>query len=143
MRISEAQISIMEETWIAERGKLRALLNSQAKLSIRQLAEQCGHSRTWVKKWKKRLKNSADDDLSALRSRSRQRHELPKTLDKRIENAILEIRDQPPADLNRIPGAPTILYYLNQREDLRAAGLALPQSTSTIWKVLKRNQRTE
>ena len=132
----------MEETWIAERGKLRALLNNQAKLSNSQLADQCGHSGTWVKKWKKRLKNSAADDLNALRSQSRKRHELPRPLDKRIETAILEIRDQPPADLNRVPGAPTILYYLNQREDLRADGLAIPKSTSTIWKVLKRNQRT-
>ncbi len=94
----------MEETWIAERGKLRGLLNSQVKLSICQLAAQCGHSRTWIKKWKKRLKNSPVDDLSALRSRSRRRHELPITLDKRIESAILEIRDQPPVDLNRVPG---------------------------------------
>jgi len=132
----------MEETWIAERGKLRALLNNQAKLSNSQLADMCGHSGTWVKKWKKRLKNSAADDLNALRSQSRKRHELPRPLDKRIETAILEIRDQPPTDLNRVPGAPTILYYLNQREDLKAAGLAIPKSTSTIWKVLKRNQRT-
>ena len=100
----------MEETWIAERGKLRALLSGQIRLSIRGLAEQCGHSITWVKKWKKRFKNSPVDDLAVLRSASRRRYQLPAALDPRIEAAILDIRDQPPLELNRAPGAATIMY---------------------------------
>ncbi|MCZ7544312.1 MAG: integrase core domain-containing protein [Anaerolineae bacterium] len=54
---------------------------------------------------------------------------------------ILELRDQPPEGLNRVPGPRTIRYYLEQDEALRAQGETLPRSTRTIWKVLCQHQR--
>lgn len=49
----------------------------------------------------------------------------------------LEIHFHPPPGLNRIPGLLTILYYLHQDEALKASGVHLPTSTSTVWKILK------
>ena len=46
---------------------------------------------------------------------------------------ILAIRDHPPANLQRVPGPRAIRAFLRQDEELRAAGVALPRSTTTIW----------
>jgi hypothetical protein len=58
-----------------------------------------------------------------------------------LAQAILDIRDQPPENLGRVPGPKAILSYLPRRAELIQAGLSLPRSTRTIWKVLRRNDR--
>jgi hypothetical protein len=58
-----------------------------------------------------------------------------------LAQAILDIRDQPPENLGRVPGPKAILSYLPRRAELVQAGLSLPRSTRTIWKVLRRNDR--
>lgn len=49
---------------------------------------------------------------------------------------IEQIRLFPPEGLQRTPGPKAILYYLPRDADLRERGYRLPQSTSTIWKLL-------
>jgi transposase InsO family protein len=62
-------------------------------------------------------------------------------MDERIERAILDIRDQPPENLGRVPGPQAILYYLPRHADLADLNGRLPRSTRTIWKVLRRHDR--
>jgi hypothetical protein len=46
------------------------------------------------------------------------------------------IRRNPPEQLARTPGPRAISYYLEKDPELRAAGLRLPRSTATIWRIL-------
>jgi hypothetical protein len=62
-------------------------------------------------------------------------------MDERIERAILDIRDEPPENLGRVPGPKAILYYLPRRAEFVDQNIRLPRSTRTIWKVLRRNDR--
>lgn len=43
----------------------------------------------------------------------------------------------PPANLQRIPGPEAILYFLHHDPLLKAAGVHLPRSQTTIWKILR------
>jgi transposase InsO family protein len=54
---------------------------------------------------------------------------------------LLELRDHPPANLQRVPGPKTLLYFLGRDPGLRAAGVAPPRSTSTVWALLRRHGR--
>ncbi len=125
----------MEEAWVVERAKLRDLLKVHPQWSIRQLCEATGHSDFWVKKWKKRLRASPDEDTAVLHGLPRRRKHPPAKLDERIVKAILDIRDNPPPELGRTAGARYIRYRLEQNAELQAAGLRLA-SLSSIWKVL-------
>ncbi len=131
----------MEEQWIIDRAKLRDLLTVHPDWSTTQLMSATGRSRGWVKKWKRRLRQANPDDSTVLHSRSRRPHHLRAPLHPRVEQAILHLRDHPPAQLGRIAGPRMICYYLHQAPDLKQSGLWLPTSTSTIWKVLDRHQR--
>jgi hypothetical protein len=91
----------------------------------------------WVKKWKKRLIEAAPDDLSVLHSRSRARHTPFPAPDPAEVLRIVQIRQAPPENLQRIPGSRTILYYLHRDPDLQAQGLRVPRSARTIWKILR------
>jgi hypothetical protein len=132
---------MMEEQWIIDRAQLRQLLHQHPQWSTRQYAQAVGRSRKWVQKWKPRLQGTALDDQTVLHSQSRARKTPPEPYHPAVIARILELRDQPPAEVPRKLGAPTILYYLQQDESLRAAGYRLPRSTSTIWKILDANQR--
>jgi hypothetical protein len=129
----------MEAQWVADRARLRELLQRQPSWTNQQLADTIGRSVTWVKKWKKRFAASAADDDSVLFSRSRARHHPPESISQPVVEAILEIRDQPPDDLQRTPGPLAIIYYLQQQEEL--AGHQIPTSTSTVWRILDEHQR--
>jgi hypothetical protein len=54
---------------------------------------------------------------------------------------ILEMRDQPPEGLRRVPGPQALLYYLHRDADLAARGEVLPRSTRTVWLILARYGR--
>lgn len=131
----------MEEQWIAERARLRELMVKQPDLSIRQLVEATGRSRCWVIKWRQRLKGTALEDEAVLHSHSRRRKHPPAKVHPLMEAAILRLRDELPAVLNRVAGPRTLQYYLTQDASLQQAGLTKPPSTSTIWRVLNAHQR--
>lgn len=126
----------MEEQWIADRAKLRALWLEHPEWSKQQLAEATGRSRAWVKKWLRRIRSRPLEDQEVLHSLSRARKHPPERIAEEVVNRILEIRDDPPPKLGRIPGPLTILYYLQKDPHLAEAGYRLPRSTRTIWRIL-------
>ncbi len=127
----------MEAQWLADRTTLRTLLRTHPQWSVRDFAEAIGRSHGWVKKWRRRLRGALPEDDAILHSHSRARKHPPPPLDPRVIDRILEIRDQPPENLQRTPGPKTILYYLARDPDLAAAGLRLPRSTRTVWQILR------
>jgi hypothetical protein len=131
----------MEAHWLADRTTLRTLLQTHPQWTTRDFAAAIGRSRGWVKKWRRRLRAAPPDDATILHSRSRARKHPPPPLDMRVIDRILEIRDQPPANLHRIPGPKAILYFLGQDADLQGCGLRLPRSTRTIWQILRQYGR--
>jgi hypothetical protein len=50
---------------------------------------------------------------------------------------ILEIRVAPPENLQRVPGPEAILYSIHRDPTLKHAGVHLPHSQTTIWKILR------
>jgi hypothetical protein len=131
----------MEEQWMVDRRKLREVWLEHPEWSKRDLAQAVGHSKSWVKKWLKRIRGSPLEDRAVLNGYSRARKRPPPQVAPEVVNRILEIRDNPPPRLGRVPGPLTILYYLKQDEHLAQAGVPLPRSTRTIWKILDRYHR--
>jgi transposase InsO family protein len=96
-----------------------------------------------VVKWLARFKEVPPDDLDVLHARSRARHTPPPSTPKAVVERILAIRDEPPEQLQRVPGPKAILYYLPRDSAAQALGLPLPRSTRTIWKILRQHGRIE
>jgi len=131
----------MEADWYADRARLRCALRDHPDWSGPQLARWLGRSISWVKKWRRRLRAAPPDDDGALHSHSRARKHPPAALPRPVVDRILAIRDEPPANLRRIPGPRTVLYFLWQDAALRAARMPLPRSAGTVWQVLRRHGR--
>lgn len=131
----------MESKWIVARSQLRMLNQQHPNWPKRRFAEELGYSLSWVKKWLKRFTAAEPNDETVLFSWSRAPCKQQKLVQEQVERKILEIRDQPPDNLARVPGPVAILYYLHRDEEMKASGAYLPRSTSTIWSVLDRNQR--
>src|SRR5512139_1117008 len=112
----------MEEQCYADRTYLRQLLQAHPQWTVRQLMDATGRSRSWVKKWRKRLRDAPPDDETVLRGQSRARRHPPEPIHPQVVERILEIRDHPPDHLQRIPGPKAILYYLHRDETLQASG---------------------
>ncbi len=125
----------MEEVYVADRSRLRALLCEHPTWTYAQYAEAIGRSTDWVKKWRRRLAQAAPDDPMIMHSRSRAAHQRV-VWDARVVERILDIRDQPPENLRRTPGPLAILYYLQRDETLQAAQVPLPRSQRTVWRIL-------
>jgi len=131
----------MEDELYAARAALRCLLHAHPTWTQQELAVAVGRSVAWVKKWVPRLRAAAPDDLRVLQSRSRARVHPPAAITPDIVERILDIRDQPPEDLRRVPGPKAILYYLQRDRVLQETGAVLPRSTRTVWRILVRNAR--
>jgi hypothetical protein len=131
----------MEEQWIVDRCKLRVVWLEHPEWSKRQLAETAGHSKFWVKKWLRRIRNRPLEDQEVLQAVSRARKRPPLQTAPEVVARILEIRDDPPPKLGRTPGPVTILYYLHKDPMLTELGYRLPRSTRTIWKILEQYHR--
>jgi hypothetical protein len=100
----------MEAEWIANRATLRWLLYTYPQWTQKAYAAFLHCSVGWVKKWKKRLVEAARDDLSPLHARSRARLTPFPPPDPTGVLRIVQIRQDPPENLKRIPGSRTILY---------------------------------
>jgi len=131
----------MDEQWVVDRGQLRELMAEHPDWTKRQLAQEVGRSVSWVKKWRRRLREADPDDDSVMHGLSRARHHPPPSIVPEVVERILEIRDSPPENLGRTPGPKAILYYLHRDQQLKASGRYLPRSTSTIWAILDRHGR--
>ena len=101
----------MEEAdLVADRARLRKLLHEHPDWPRREYADQLGRSLGWVKKWMKRLREAAPTDEAVLWSRSSARKHPPPRISPQAIERILEIRDDPPENLQRTPGPKAILY---------------------------------
>src|SRR6266550_7396349 len=126
----------MEEEWMRDRAQLRDLLQETPQASPRELALATGCSVSWVKKWRKRLRDADPHDPRVLCSRSRAHHAPYFRWDIQVTKRIVEMRLSPPENLKRVPGPRALLYYLPRDPDLQAAQLLLPRASRTIWKIL-------
>jgi hypothetical protein len=130
-----------EEEWYCDRAKLREVRKLHPDYSTRQLMQATSRSRSWVKKWKKRLDHFPSDDEQVLWSRPSVRKTPPPKISQVVVERILEYRDHPPDNLKRVPGPKTILYYLQKDEELKNQGLKPPNSTSLVWRILVQQGR--
>jgi hypothetical protein len=130
--------SSMEEEWMRDRALLRDLLNIDPQTPPQELARATGRSVSWVKKWRKRLREGDPLDQELFCSRSRAHHAPYFRWDPRVEACIVEMRLSPPEHLGRTPGPRALLYYLPRDPALQAAGVRLPRSSRTVWKLLRK-----
>lgn len=129
----------MEEQWVIDRARLRELMNEHPDYSHSELAKEVKRSKSWVKKWRKRLSGTklGDDQVLHRRKNCAQRRKRCQSAE--VIERVLAIRDKPPENLQRTPGPRTILYYLAKDEALK--GKPIPRSTRTIWQILRQNGR--
>ncbi|HLZ57335.1 MAG TPA: hypothetical protein VKR06_10340 [Ktedonosporobacter sp.] len=85
----------MEAQWICDRAALHTLLHQHPEWGTAELAQATGRSKSWVKKWRCRLRQAPDSSLSVLRSRSRARHTPFPHAHPEIVARIVAIREQP------------------------------------------------
>jgi transcriptional regulator with XRE-family HTH domain len=130
---------LSEADLIAKRAALRWLAQQHRQWTHQDLADALSMSRSWVSKWLRRLHQADPDDVMALHSRSRARHTPPASIASQpaVVQRILEIRLAPPENLQRVPGPEAILYYVHRDSALQRAGVRLPRSQTTIWKILR------
>ena len=128
-----------EAQLIVQRASLRWLAQQHPSWTHQDLATALGKSLAWVKKWLKRLREAAPGDVMVLHARSRARKTPPASIVSQtaVVQRILEMRESPPENLHRVPGPEAILYYLHRDPALQKAGVRLPRSQTTIWKILR------
>src|SRR5215472_455539 len=129
---------LSEAELIAKRAALCWLAQQHPECTHQDLADALSMSRSWVSKWLRRLRQADPGDVMTLHSRSRARHTPPPSIASQpvVVQRILEIRLSPPENLRRVPGPEAILYYVHRDPALQRAGVRLPRSQTTIWKIL-------
>lgn len=128
----------LKEQLVADRARMRRLLKEQPDWSYRQLSEATQRSISWVKDWKKRLKVAPPQDEVVLWGKTPRPHTPPPPPPPLLLERLLELRNNPPQDLKRVPGPKTLSYFLQRDPVLKQAGIVPPRSTSTIYKLLVR-----
>jgi hypothetical protein len=128
-----------EAQLIVQRASLRWLAQRHPSWTRQELATTLGKSLAWVKKWLKRLREAEPGDVMALHARSRARTTPPVSIASQtaVVQRILEIRESPPENLHRVPGPEAIVSYLHRDPALPKAGVRLPRSQTTVWKILR------
>ena len=130
----------MEERYFADRVQLKHMLATQPQSTVREQQAATGRLRSWVQKWRKRLRAAPSDDEQVLHGHSRRRSRPPARVSELVVERILDIRDKPPDHLRRTPGPKAILYYLQRDEALQLLSWAR-RNTSTIWRILRAHGR--
>jgi Homeodomain-like domain len=133
----------MEADLVAQRCALFHLSRRHPEWTYAELAATVGRSESWVNKWLARFKQATSTDLSLFHSRSHARHTPPPSTPQPVVERILELRDDPPDHLRRVPGPRTLLALLQRDPEALALALPLPRSTRTVWQVLRRSGRIE
>jgi transposase InsO family protein len=130
---------LSEADLVAKRATLRWLVQQHPEWTHQDLADTLAMSRSWVSKWLRRLRQADPADVMALHSRSRARLTPPLSIASQsaVVQRILEMRVEPPENLQRVPGPEAILYYLQRDPMLKQAGVRLPRSQTTIWRILR------
>lgn len=130
---------LSEADLLAKRAALRWLAQQHPEWTHQDLADALDMSRSWVSKWLQRLRQADPADVMALHSRSRARHTPPASIASQpaVVQRILEIRLEPPENLQRVPGPEAIRYYVHRDPVLKHADVRLPRSQTTVWKILR------
>ena len=118
----------MEESWLIKRQQLRELLREPRLRSYRELADETSASLAWGKRWVARLRTDLANDALLHRRASPSGSSQPSRSSEVVEK-ILDMRDHPPANLRRVPGPKTILYFLAHDEQLARSHVPVPKST--------------
>lgn len=92
----------MEEEWIVYRSKLREVWVEHPEWSHQKMANKVGCSKSWVKKWLKRIRGAPLESQEALRGKSRVPRHPPPPMEPKIVEKILEIRAHPPQRLGAL-----------------------------------------
>ena len=130
---------LSEADLIAKRATLRWLAKPHPEWTHQDLADALDRSRSWVSKWIQRLRQADPEDVMALHSRSCARHTPPASIASQpaVVQRVLQIRLAPPENLQRVPGPEAILSSIHRDPALHQAGVRLPHSQTTIWKILR------
>lgn len=126
-----------ESQWIFDRMRLYKLWEAHPEWSLRQFARVLGYDKGWVGKWLNRFKNTTCQSWQMFLSQSRAPHRSPHRISDEVRQVIGELREQLSETFHRQVGGRTILYELIQRDDLKQQGYIVPQSASTITRILK------
>jgi hypothetical protein len=85
----------MEVEWVVSRSKLREVWVEHPEWSHQKMAGEVGCSKSWVKKWLRRIRSASLESQEVLRGKSRVRKHPPPPMEPKIVEKILEIRDHP------------------------------------------------
>jgi len=126
----------MEALWLQQRAMIRHLLRQHPDWTLQQIADAVGCSTSMVKKWRDHFAHAASNDLSVLFSRPRlPRQPRRSRFSQRVRSRLLELREQPPDGLQRVPGPRTLLFFLHRDPELTDE--SLPRSSRTVWRILR------
>ena len=67
----------MEEEWIVNRSKLREVWLEHPEWRHQKMADEIGHSKSWVKKWLQRIRSAPLEDREILNGQSCARKRPP------------------------------------------------------------------
>ena len=130
-------------SWYGERYRLYKLKQDHPLWSKKKLADQMGRSYSWVKKWSGRLEGvKTEADETIFRGENRGPKEPTKKVGEAVVKEILRLRDQPgDVGMGRLLGPKAIQYFLTKAEALKELKVYIPRSATTIWQILRDNDR--
>jgi hypothetical protein len=126
----------MEIEWHVARARLRELVREQPDISHQAAAQAMGYSKAWVRKWRKRIASSPEDE-TILHGLSRRPKHSPTRISAAAEEYVVELRTKLADVYHRTVGARTIFAHLCLVKELIPPW---PHSTATIWRILRRRQ---
>jgi hypothetical protein len=127
---------LTEHDWIQERIRLSQLIKEHPAWGARRLGEVLGHDPKWVAKWKARISTTSKLTLDAFRSQSRAPQHVPQRIHPQAKAVVVDLRTRLSERFHRPAGARTIQYGLHDYRKQHPDGPKLPQSRSTIYRIL-------
>src|SRR5690606_22471194 len=94
--------------------ELYQLLRIHPDWSTQKLATTLGYSLSWVKKWRKRLREAAPLSFQSFSSHSRAPKTSPRQIDRDVREQVLALREGLREVYQVVPGPKRILYHLHQ-----------------------------
>ncbi len=125
----------MESEWELDRIRLYPIWREHDDWTKARLGRELKRSLSWVKKWLKRFGEAQQLRLEMFKSQSRAPLHRPRQIMRAVRDAVLDLRDQLKEKYGRVVGPKTILYHLHKDTGLKT--VYVPQSTRTIWQILK------
>ncbi len=129
----------MENEWELDRIRLFQIWREHDDWTKARLGRELKRSLSWVKKWLKRFREAEQPTLEMFKSHSRAPLHRPRQIIRAVRDAVLDLRDQLKEKYGRVVGPKTILYHLHKDAALKT--VYVPQSTRTIWQILKEGGR--